>query len=953
LEAIQAVRRVAVDEGRMLDSRVGIATGQVVIGDIIGDQSAQSDAVVGETPNLAARLQGLAAPGEAVVGGQTRQLIAGAFDLEELGAQSLKGFADPVETWRVVAERSAESRFASGHAGHDSVFVGREDELQLLNRRWQQAAQGVGQVVLISGEPGIGKSRLCESFIGSLGDAPSARLRYQCAPLHNRSAYYPFIQQISRAAGLRVGDPPAAALGKLTALFDETQGAPAALANTLAQMMSLPVETEEASVVASPVELKQRIFDLLITQLAALGRERPVLVMMEDLHWIDPSSQDVLDQTIGRIADLPVLMLLSHRPEYEAPWVGEANVAAITLNRLDARQSRALADDVAGAPLEPDVLDEIAARSDGIPLFVEELTRSVIEVRDAGLPIDQTTIPATLHGILTERLDRLGEAREVAQVGAVVGRAFSFDLLAATGLVSSELLASGLEALESTGLIHRRGAVPDAVYTFKHALIQDAAYEGLLRRRRRELHGRIAKTIEDRFPSVAEQQPAVLAHHFAEADESARAAEAWFKAGRQAQHQFAAQEAIAHYSQAIASIEVLPDREAYAGLELDCYIGLGPQVLFARGPRDPDLSHHYQRALQLSDRIGDDRKSYTVKWGKWYVEHFGMGDPEAAVRTANELIDIGTRQNDRGLLLQAHHSGWTSGLVREDLRSTLEHVESGIRLYDPDEHRHQIGTYGGHDAGACCRWVGGMAYSIVGRLDRGAQLATESVATAVYVEHIFTEVIARSFGSTVHFLRRDDESLVAWVEAMEKTLGDRVGSFMHMVTTPRMLKGWAQVKSGQIAPGLELIEGNLAAIRTSGIPRLGFQLHILADAKRMAGDEVNAFAALAEGFEACAKTGEGLWLPELHRIKGEMLFDGKGNLVDEAEQELTQALTIARNQGAMLFELRAARALARLWAHQGKRDAARDLLAPIYGRFTEGFDMPDLTEAKALIDELG
>ncbi len=498
----------------------------------------------------------------------------------------------------------------------------------------------------------------------------------------------------------------------------------------------------------------------------------------------------------------------------------------------------------------------------------------------------------------------------------------------------------------------RRGTLPDATYSFKQELVQDAAYNRLLRGRRQHLHGRIADCLAQNLPEVSGVPPEVLAHHFTEAKDLERAAKSWFEAGRQAQYRSATHEAIAHYSQAIELIGKLSDRDAHAALELDCYLGLGPLVMRAGGPRDPKLSGYYARAAELGDIIGDDRKSYTVKWGKWYVEHFGAGDFEAATRTADELVELGLRENDRGMLLQAHHAGWTSGLGL-NLRTTVEHVENGIKLYVADEDKHQIATYGGHDTGACCRWVGGMAYSIVGQLDRGAELAAEAVTTAQNVEHEVSEVIARSFGASVHFLRRDEEKLAAWVEAMEAKLGDRMAAFWHYVTTPRMLKGWAQVKSGLIGEGLELMESNLAEIRKSGFPRLGFQLHVLADAKRSVGDDGQALEALAEAFEICATTGERLWLPELHRIKGEILLDGKDKAIEAAEHELNQALTIARKQGAMLFELRAARSLARLWGHQDRQAAAHDLLRPVYDRFTEGLDTPDLLETKVLLDELG
>ena len=819
-----------------------------------------------------------------------------------------------------------------------------------MTHRWELAAGGDGQVALISGEPGIGKSRLCENFLQSLSKTSAGRLRYQCAPLHTKSAYFPFVQSITHAAGLKVGDTAEAGLAKLQKLFAQSDEDTGEIAATLATLMSISIGTGEDEIERPPQETKQKIFELLFTQLTSLARGRPMLLIMEDLHWIDPSSQDVLDQTIRRIGELPVLMLLTHRPDYDAPWVGEANVASVTLNRLDARQSRILVGEVTGAPIDPSLMDQIVIRSDGVPLFLEELTKSLIEVRAGGAELDETMIPATLQGILSERLDRLGEARKIAQIGATVGRTFSYHLLAATDLFPEIRLRAGLDELESAALIYRRGTAPDAVYTFKHALIQDAAYESLLKRSRRELHGKIAETLIRRLPESADQEPQVLAHHFAKAGEDIKAAEYCYKAGQRAQRQSAPKEAVSQYTQAISLLQNATDNEGQALLELDCRIALGPLLLYLKGPRDPDLADHYARAVHLSDRIGDDRKSYSVKWGKWYAEHFGASDMAAAAQTADELIELGLKQNDRGLLLQAHHSGWTSGLGRDDLKATLEHVEAGIKLYNADEHRHQIAAYGGHDAGACCRWVGGMLYCIAGRLDHGAQLAAEAVATAESIPHDFSEVMARAFGTTVHFLRRDEDMLASWVEALEGRLGEWEGSYAHFVTTPLMLKGWAYVRSGQIDKGFELLEGNLTTIRNSGFLRISFQLCVMADALLRSGDAASALDTIAESLEISASTGEKLWLAELHRTKGEILLDLSEE--EAAEKELRQALAVAQDQGAGLFELRAAKTLANLWSERTEQSDARDVLAPIYDRFTEGFDTPDLVEAKALLDKL-
>jgi class 3 adenylate cyclase len=955
-------QRLAEDPGVELGVRVGIHTGLVVAGEMGGGETREADAIVGETPNVAARIEGLAKPNTVTISTVTHALVEGLFECQDLGPQRLKGVSEAVGVYRVLSQSDAPSRFEAAVERGLTPLVGREEEIGLLLNRWVQAKDGEGQVVLLSGEAGVGKSRIVRAFRDRIEGERHSRVLYFGSPYHQNSAFYPVTGQLQRALRFSPNDGQVQKLNKLEAVLDELGLDVGDTAPTLAVLLSLPDETRDQAAKLSPQELKAKALEAIIAAITAMGSQAPVLMVVEDVHWVDPSTMELLDLVIDRLPLARLLLLITFRPDFQPPWGGRGNLTQLALNRLGRRAVSAMVENVTGGKALPrEVLDQIITKTDGVPLYVEELTSTVLE---SGLlmetdgeyaltgSLSALAIPSSLQDSLMARLDRLASAKEVAQLAATIGRGFSHALLAAASSLGETEIADVLDKLVDSGLVYRRGLAPHADYEFKHALVRDAAYESLLKSTRQQHHRRIAEVLAEQFPAITETETEVLAHHFTEAEDFPRAAESWFEAGRQAQFQSATQEAIAHYLQAIELIGKLTDQDVYAVLELDCYLGLGALgMLQRRGPEGPKLSAYYARAAELSDKIGDDRTSYTVKWGKWYVEHLG-GHAEAAAQTADELVELGLRQNDRGLLLQAHHSGWTSGLRREDLSSTLEHVENGLRLYVADEHKHQIETYGGHDAGVCCRMIGGMAYTIVGRLERGVQLAAQAVTTAQYVEHDFSEVLAHSFGATVHFLRRDEQMLTACVEEMEAKAGDQMASFSHFVITARMLKGWAHVKSGSIEPGLDLMESSLVALRESGFPHLDFQLLALADAKRAAGHDGQALETLAEAFEISATTGERLWLSELHRIKGEILLDGMDKANEAAERELLQALTIASKQGALLFELRAAKSLAKSWLDQDRRAAALDLLRPIYRRFTEGLDSPDLVEAKAILDEL-
>lgn len=561
LAAVAAVKGLKWDSALELQARTGIATGQVVIGDLVGEMGRDADAVSGETPNLAARLQGVAGPGEVTVGETTRRLIGDTFELEDLGAQELKGFPQSISAWRVVGLRALESRFEAAHSGRLTTFVGREHEIGLLLSRWEQARQGEGQVVLLSGEAGIGKSRVVAMVCERTADDRHTRLRFQCSPHFTSTALYPFINQLERAAEFTPDDTPDARLCKLEAYLSQASDEVTAALPPIASLLS--VATANPLQEMTPRQRKRLILEALTNQLLWRSTQHPVLMIFEDAHWTDPTSLEALEQMIDQVQGAPVLIVITHRPEFTSPWHGHTHITSLALNRLGREQCAAIVGYVTGKGLPHGVLDLIVAKADGVPLFAEELTKTVLESGQLHLagdgyemagPLSSVVVPSSLHDSLMARLDRLAPVKEVAQIGAVIGREFSHDLLTAAAGKTEAALQSALELLVSSGLVFMRGMPPAATYSFKHALIRDAAYESLLRRERQRLHAKIAGVLEGRS-DVAANQPELIAHHLSESGQTAKSIEYWMMAARQALSRASYREASSFADQGLRAVQ--------------------------------------------------------------------------------------------------------------------------------------------------------------------------------------------------------------------------------------------------------------------------------------------------------------------------------------------------------------------------------------------------------------
>jgi AAA ATPase domain/Adenylate and Guanylate cyclase catalytic domain len=949
LAVIEAVGRLPARED--LRVRLGIATGLAVVGDLIGEGAAQERGVVGETPNLAARLQALAMPNTLVIGEATRRQIGGLFDLADLGPQALAGFAEPQPAWRVLGESGMLSRFEALRSG-ETPLVGREEEVELLTRRWQQAKSGEGRVVLISGEPGIGKSRLTVALSEHIGSEPQTRLRYFCSPHHQDSALYPFIAQLERAAGFARDDTAEVKLGKLRALLAPGARDDGDIA-LLSELLSLPSSAADLNL--SPQRKREKLFEAVLIQLEAEARHRPVLMVFEDAHWIDPTSRELLDLTVDRVRRLPVLLAVTFRPEFQPPWGGRSHVTSLALNRLGERDGETLVQKLAGnTALTAGIVAEIVERTDGVPLFVEELTKAVLESAARGdrvaallatTSLAAQSVPATLHASLMARLDRLGPAaKEIAQIGAVLGREFAQELIEAVAQRPDRELQAALDQLNEAGLLFCRGTLPYATYLFKHALVQDAAYGTLLRARRQELHARVAVMLEQHFADLIERQPELLAHHLSAAGDTERAVDQWLRAGRHAAERSAHVEAIGHFERGLAALSALPAAAARDGREIELQLARGLSLFTAQGFSAVGAVEIYARARELAEQRGNPRQQFMAVYGLWQSTN-GAGAMEDAQRLSERLLELTTSPADEGLRLQAHHSAWTTYLFAGEPAAAREHCDTGRRLYDPERHRLHRQLYGGHDPGVCARYMGAQAHWLLGYPQTSLAIGRDSLAMAEQIGHPFSLATALVMNVLLHLDRDEPELTLQRLEAAEAlAVEQRLG----LVLEPQLLRGAVLTSQAAFGDAVLCLRDGLvgrpgARLRPYGLARL-------AEALTQRGEHGAALAAVKSGLKAQEQRGQRRWSAELHRLEG-IAFVGL-NRLEEGRSAFEEALRIARRQQAKSYELRAATSLARLCGEWGRRAEARDLLAPIYGWFTEGFDTPDLKEAKALLDQL-
>jgi class 3 adenylate cyclase/predicted ATPase len=962
LELVAAVSNLKTNAA--LQTRVGIATGLVVIGDLIGSGSAQEQAVVGKTPNLAARLQSVAEPNTVVIAESTRKLLGNMFELEDLEAKDLKGIAGPVRAWAALRPASVESRFDAHHTSGLTNLIGRHEELDLLLRRWSKVMGSEGQVVLLCGEAGIGKSRLTAALFERLATEPHARLRYFCSPQHTDSALYPIISQMERAAGFAHGEAAQTKLDKLDAVLAQSYTPPQDRA-LFAELLSLPNDGRYPKVDLAPQQRRQRTFEALTTQIVSLAERSPVLMIFEDIHWIDPTSLEALGRGIDRIKAVGVLLIITHRPEFEPPWSGRPYVTTLTLNRLAQREIAALIDGVTGNnPLPANIRQDIIERTDGIPLFVEEMTKAVLEAEGEGearqtaasVPSSALAVPASLQASLMARLDRLGPAKEVAQIGAAIGREFSHALLAAVVRKPETELQSALDRFISAGLLFRQGVPPHASYLFKHALVQDAAYGTLLREPRRALHARIAKTLEGQFAEITERQPELLARHCTEAGLIEKAAGFWGKAGQRSLERSALMEAVAQLTRALDQIAALPPTPALRREQIKLQVALANTLMHTKGYAAQETKAALDQArllIEQAEALGDSPEDplllFSILYGFW-AANFLAFNGDALRELAMQFLALAEKQRATGARMIGHRLMGTSLLYTGDIVKGRAHFDQAIAIYDPSQHR-PLGTRFGQDVGVVILSLRSWALWSLGYPEAALTDAEHALKDAREVGQAATLMYALSFTLWTNIFRGNYATAAAQAQELAALAEEKDAMFWKALGM--MDQGCVLALTGKASDAVRMITSGLTAWCSTGstlnIPSF---LPYLAMAYAELGQFDDARRCIGEAMTAVETTKERWWEAEVHRTAGEIALKSSEPDAAKAEAYFERALAVTRKQQAKSWELRAAISMARLYFDQGKRDEARDLLAPVYGWFTEGFDTLDLKEAKALLDEL-
>jgi class 3 adenylate cyclase/predicted ATPase len=951
--------RLAAQYGVTLAVRLGIHTGPVVVGQM-GGGGRHEHLALGDTPNLAARLQSLAPANAVVISAVTARLVHGTFALEDLGTHALPGVVEPMAVSRVRGLLAPPSRDEDFVTAAVPVLVGREEESGLLRRRWDQSKAGLGQVVLISGEAGIGKSALVEGLRAQVRAEGLPRIAVRCSPYHTNSALYPVITHLEHLFEFAPDDSPTSRLAKLEAGLGPSGLPLDEVVPLFAGLLSVPLPAERyAALTVTPQQQKQQTLDALVAWLAAESERQPVLVAWEDLHWADPTTLEMLGLVIEQAPTVPMLHILTYRPEFSPPWPPRSHITPLVLNRLERPQVEALITlRVGGKRLPAEVVQHIVAKTDGVPLYVEELIKMLLastllrEEADQYVltgPFRTVEIPDTLQDALMARLDQLNRAKEVAQLGAVLGREFAYELLAAIAPQDKDTLQAGLAQLVGAELLYQRGRPPRARYLFKHALIQDAAYASLLKSTRQQVHQQVAQVLEARFPALAETQPELVAQHYTAADCAEQAVVYWQRAGEHASYRSAYLEAINHLTTGIEMLKSLPETPEHTQHALTMHIALGAALQVTKGFSASEVEHAYTQARALCQQVGETPALVPVLLGLW---RFYLNRPQ--LHTARELGDtllrLAQQAHDPPFAVLAHYALGVTWLWLGAFPAALQHLEEGITRYTPDQRRAPVFRMG-QDPGVVCRADAALILWLLGYPEQALARLHDAVALAHELSHPITLAWARCWAAVVSQFRRDVPAVHAQAEAAIALATEQ--GFAQWAALGTSLRGWALAMQGQGEEGMaQLRQGTTTWRATGATLNVPYLCTLLADVCDHLGRPADGLQTLAEAHTLVEQHEERYWEAEIHRLRGVLLLRQTGTPQAEAEAWLQRALDVARRQEAKSLELRAAMSLSRLWQQQGKCTEARELLAPIYGWFTEGFDTADLQEAKALLEEV-
>ena len=956
LDIAAAVARLKTPAQEPLSVRIGIATGLVVVGDHGREGALRKHALIGDTPNVAARLQALAEPGTVVVAASTRRLLGDLFRLRDLGIHKLKGITEPIAAWAVDGVSPSQSRFEASRTAALTDLIGREDELDFLLERQRLAWKGQGQIVLISGEPGIGKSRLVAALEERIADEPHTPMRYQCSSHYTNSAFYPFIAQLERAAGFKANDTSEERLDKLEALLAIATPRVQDTAPLFAALLSIPFGDRYPKKSVQPRTATRRTFVALLDQFKSLACQKPILLLFEDLHWADAASLELLDLTVERVCHLPVLALFTFRPEFKPPWVDLPIVGTLTLGRLDRKNVERIVTQVAGGrSLPAEVMNQIVAKTDGNPLFVEELTKAVLEgdilVKDAGGyrldgPLPPLAIPATLHDSLMARLDRMAPVKEISQIGAAIGREFSYSLMRELVRRDDTALKDALAKLEQSELVFRRGEPPEAIYRFKHALVRDAAYESLLKSRRHQLHGQIARTMEKNFPDIVASQPEIVAHHFTEAGLVEPATEYWLKAGSLGLSR-SASAAVDHLRQGLKLIPNIDDPMQRNKWELLLQTSLGNSLRVTEGWSTDSVKHAYTRALQLCKQSDLDEHTVPAVFGLWtwnFVRAM-LGEAQAL---AKHLLNTAENVDNSVHKVLAYEALGFTLFAQGKFAAAHAELERSISLCEDSKAAAYL-DLSAQDPRVHVRAYDGMALWLLGYPDQAMCICAEARRYADASQDPFSEAIARTISLRVHQFR--GEAAVVASQANAAIAICEQYEFVHYRAMALILRGWAIAQQGAFEEGITEIREGLERERDTGALLFeSYSLGLLAEAcikNKRYGQALNFLeqAHLRLGEE----NSERYYAAEIYRLLGET-YVGCNQDLDQAEHYFSEGLKIAREQKAKSFELRLLLSVCDSYELRQNSDNYRSELVQVYRSFGEGFGTADLVRAKARLE---
>ncbi len=939
-------------------TRIGIATGPVIVGELMGQDTAKERSVFGETPNLAARLQALAAPNQLIVDSATKRLIGGEFELADQRTVSLKGFETPVQVWQVLGSKLSASRFESYRSGRLTQFIGREHETALLLGRWREAVEGEGQVVLLCGETGIGKSRIARNLRDRLAEERYQTIQFQCSPYHVNTALYPVINHLRQASALTGEDSATTQLQKLDRLALDNGIGDQTTVSLLADMLSIRTDVQHPPLNVSPEKRKQMTLDVLVQYVQKSADRCPTLFVVEDAHWIDPTTMDLLTRAIDRIQSMRVLLIITFRPEFKPVWADYSHVTFLTLSRLPRRHSaELLAAMTGGKAFPPEVERAILAKTDGVPLYLEELAQSLLE---SGLlteennsfslkaPLKDVSIPDSLQGLLMERIDRLGPTKEIVQVGAAIGREFSYELLRGVVEVTESRLQNALQLFVESGLILQENEIPTAKFQFRHMLLQEAAYSTLPKKSRRALHARIAKTVEEKFPERAQLEPELLAYHFEQAGSIHPAITYWRLAARRDAARSANVEALNHFNSALTLLKDLPAGTERDALELDLLIARGAPMVTVKGYASQENERNYLRARELSRENSESDHHFLAVWGLW-VFHLVRGPLDQARVLAEELLSLAPHLHNPDLLIRVHESVGSTYFFLGRFDEAKEHLLAAKSLYDPGRHRSHTLPYT-QDPGITARIILARTLWILGEVDQVEALLQEAVGMARELEHPFTLAFTlTTVAWTYSTLRDADKTLNLTEEAI--ALSTKY-SFEVPLAWATSFQGWAMVERGNEEGIGRLVDGLAATRAARASLNNTYTLALLADVYLRKQQIEEGLTVIKEAQELAMIQGERCWQAELFRLNGELLLGQSDQSMSEAEQCFTEALRIARDQHATMLELRAAISMARLLKNLNRSDAAKNLLQAVRSRITQRAADPELIEAETILMEL-